>query len=325
MPAPNPTMESDSHLLVPFAAASAPECRALLPEMPLPALTALLGELSLGSRLDGDDLELTPPHERVLAHALGLGLHDDGAIPWAAAHSESPHLPQAWFTPCHFQVGMDHVTLHGPESLALAPQQSRALFDALAPYCKEDGIQLRFESATRWRALGEPLRHLICASLDRVTGRSVADWTPQSAPDNAAAQLVKRLQSEAQMLFYTHPVNDEREANRQPIVNGFWVHGAGALEHPTIPGGPVPTICDGLRLPALQGDWTAWRQAWETIESQHMAPLLQKARRGQPVSLTLCGERHAVTWHNATAKGLITRLGQTLRGHAPAWKQLDTL
>ena len=321
-------MESPSHLLVPFAAASAPECRALLPEMRLPQLTALLAELSFGTTLRGDDHEFTPPHERALAHALGLGLHDDGAIPWAAAESAQPHEPQAWFTPCHFRVGMDQVTLHSAASLNLGDEHSRPLFDALAPYCLEDGIALRFESATRWHAQGEPLRHLVCASLDRANGRSVPDWTAPEQPDNAGAQLVKRLQSEAQMLFYTHPVNDQREAARLPIVNGFWVHGAGAIGHPMIPVGPTPTVWEGLRQPALDGNWAAWRQAWEALEKEHIGQLLERARQGHMVTLTLCGERHASTWHNASPKGALARLGQTirtLRGQAPAWKQLDTL
>lgn len=321
-------MESTSHLLVPFAAASAPECRALLPEMRLPQLTALLGILSVSSTLQGDDHEFTPPHERALAQALGLGLHDDGALPWAATESAQPQTPQAWFTPCHFQVGMDQVTLHSAASLGLGDAPSLALFEAFAPYCLEDGITLRFESATRWHAEGEPLRHLICASLDRVNGRSVADWTPPDRPDNPGAQLVKRLQSEAQMLFYTHAVNDQREAARQAIVNGFWVHGAGALDHPLMPVNPSPIVQDSLRQPALAANWPAWRQAWETLDNGPIAALLQRARSGETVVLTLCGERHATTWNNAAPRSAFARLGhaiQTLRGQAPAWKQLDIL
>ncbi|AOW15468.1 hypothetical protein LPB072_07550 [Hydrogenophaga crassostreae] len=321
-------MDSPSHLLVPFAAASAPECRALLPEMRLPNLTALLGELTLGTSLNGDDHEFTPPHERALAHTLGLGLHDDGAIPWAAAEDPHPDRPQAWFTPCHFQVGMDQVTLYSAESLGLSDDHARPLFEALAPYCQEDGITLHYASATRWHAEGEPLRHLICASLDRVSGRSVADWTAPGQADNPGAQLIKRLQSEAQMLFYTHAINDQREAARLPIINGFWVHGAGAVGHARIASGPTPIVCDNLRQSAINGDWATWRKAWETLDTEQIPSLLESARSGQMVMLTLCGERHATTWNNASPRSAFSRLGQaikTLRGKTPAWKQLDTL
>jgi hypothetical protein len=327
MPFPDPTMESTSHLLVPFAGASAPECRALLPTMQLPHLRALLNRLTPDGFDDGDDHDLAMPHERALAAALGMGQRPDGTLPWAAAASPHPDRPQAWFTPSHFQVGMDQVTLQTAEQLALGDDHSRPLFNALAPFCAEDGITLTYESPTRWHAAGEPLRHLRCASLDRVSGRSVADWTPKSSASDAGAQLLKRLQSEAQMLFYTHPVNDQREAARQPIVNGFWVHGAGALDA-DFQAAPAPAMPQALRLAALRGDWAAWQQAWELLDNSHMQPLLARAKAGQPLTLTLCGERNAQSWHNTRPQGAIARAGQFIsswRGATPAWKHLDTL
>lgn len=327
MPLPDPTMESASHLLVPFAAASAPECRALLPALRLPHLRALLARLSPEAMDNGDDHSLSMPHERALARALGLGTHDDGALPWAAADSPQPAAPQAWFTPSHFQVGMDQVTLQTADQLAQGDDHSRPLFDALAPFCLEDGITLSYEGPTRWRAVGEPLRHLRCASLDRASGRSVADWTPDNAAGDAGTQLIKRLQSEAQMLFYTHPVNDEREAARLPLVNGFWVHGAGALEA-DFKAAPAPAMPQTLRLAALRSDWAAWQQAWELLDDSHFRPLLQRAKAGERIALTLCGERNAQTWRNTSPRGVLARAGQlisSLRGATPAWKHLEVL
>jgi hypothetical protein len=327
MPFPDPTMESSSHLLVPFAGASAPPCHALLPAMRLPHLTALLSELMLAGTDSGHDHTLCMPHERALAQALGLGQLGDGAIPWAAAQGENHATPQAWFTPCHFQVRTDQVTLQDPDQLALGDDHSRPLFDALAPFCAEDGITLTYEGPTRWHASGEPLRHLRCASLDRVSGRSVADWTPDNPTGDAGVQLLKRLQSEAQMLFYTQPVNDQREAAGRPSVNGFWLHGAGALDA-GFKAAPAPTMPQALRLAALRSDWAAWQQAWEQLDTSHMLPLLQRAKAGESITLTLCGERNAQTWHNTRARGALARLGQfitAMRGATPAWKQLEVL
>jgi hypothetical protein len=325
-------MESSTHLLVPFAAASAPECRALLPSLRLPHLSALLARLHPGATDKGDEHDLSPPHERALARAMGLNAGAnapvDGALPWAALDSETPDQPQAWFTPCHFQIGTNQVTLQTADQLALGDDQSRPLFDALAPFCAEDGITLSYVSPSRWRAQGEPMRQLRCASLDRVSGRSVADWTPPNAPDNAGAQLLKRLQSEAQMLFYTHPVNDQREAAHEPILNGFWVHGAGALPKGLHAATPPPAMPQSLRLAALRADWAAWQQAWDLLDTSHFQPLLLRARQGEQISLTLCGERNAQTWHNTRARGALARTGQFLsglRGPTPAWKHLELL
>jgi hypothetical protein len=316
-PEPDPAQ----HLLVPFASASAPECQAALRELALPNLSALLAALAPQPADSGDDQAFSTPHERALARWLGLPT-DDGRIPWAAAAGEQPKQPQAWFTPCHFQVGMDQVTLLPSDQIGLIDADSRAMFDALAPFCAEDGIDLTYESAVRWHAQGEPLRDLICASLDRVSGRSVADWTPSQGH----SPLITRLQSEAQMLFYTHTVNDRREADRAYIVNGFWIHGAGALTSLLAPVAP-PTQPDALRQAALRADWATWRAAWLVLDAGAIAQALQRVGQGQPFTLTLCGERSAQTWAPPPS-GLGPRIGRffhLLRGAPPAWKTLETL
>ncbi len=318
-------LESSRHLLVPFAAASAPECQGLLSALRLPHLQALLGELAPTHNDSGDEHTLSLPHERALARALGLE-PSDGLIPWAALQSDAPTVPQAWFSPCHFQIGTDHISLLPGEQIALYDAASRALLDALAPYCTEDGITLRYESATRWHASGEPLRGIACASLDRVSGRPVGGWMPHSPANPAGSQLLKRLQSEAQMLFYTHPVHDARTARGLLPVNGFWIGGAGALEVPA-PWRPPPAMPDTLRQAALRADWPAWQSAWEALDAREIKTLLDAARRSEPVTLTLCGERGARTWVNAPrgAGARIGRLFKHLFGREPAWKALEPL
>lgn len=323
--------EAAQHLLVPFASASAPECQAALRELKLPHLDALLGELVLEHTDAGSDHTLAMPHERAQALAAGIVRADgtafpDGHLPWAAALSDQPATPQAWFTPCHFQVGMDQVTLLPGDQLGLDDAHARPLFEALAPYCLEDGITLSYHGATRWHASGEPLRDLACASLDRVSGRSVDGWMADNPADHAGSQLLKRLQSEAQMLFYTHPVNDAREAARQPIVNGFWVSGAGAA---IASADPTHTLAmpDGLRQAALRADWPAWQAAWAELDATGVRALREAARRGAPVALTLCGERNAQRW-TSVRRGAGTRLGrmiQHLLGTTPVWKVLESL
>ena len=323
--------EPATHLLVPFASASDPACRALMPGLPLPHLTALLAELQPVHSDAGTDHSLSAPHERALAQATGLvradgSAYPDGLLPWAAAHSSTPELPQAWFTPCHFQVGMEQVTLLPGDQLGLTDEHARPLFDALAPYCAEDGITLRYDSATRWHASGEVLRGIACASLDRVGGRSVEAWMTDSSANPAGGQLLKRLQSEAQMLFYTHPAFDAREAQRLHPVNGFWLSGAGAIDHPT-PLRAAPPMPDELRSAALQADWARWKDAWTALDNHEIKDLLDRARHGEPVTLTLCGERVAQRYVNAP-RGAVARAARLIKqwlGKVPAWKTLETL
>jgi hypothetical protein len=325
-PAPPPRA-----LLIPFASTSDPACRAALPQLALPHLSALLALLALEHSDSADEHTLSPPHERALAREQALLDADgqafgDGLLPWAAAHSDTPAQPQAWFMPCHFQVGMEQVSLLPGEQLDLSEADSRALLAALAPYAAEDGLALRFESATRWHATGEALRQLACASLDRVSGRPVDGWLAESPANPGGAQLLKRLQSEAQMLFYTHPVSDSREAAGRPAINGFWVCGAGA-HTAAAPLQAAPTQPDTLRQAALKADWTAWQHAWTALDATLIHALLQAARRGEAVVLTLCGERSAQRWVNApsSAPARLGRFFKQLLGTAPAHKFLETL
>jgi hypothetical protein len=327
MPAPDP----GHRCLIPFASASDPACHSLLPRLRLPHLDALLARLEAQTPDTGDDQSLSPPHERALARERGLlgaagQPFGDGQTPWAAALSDAPAQPQAWFLPCHFQVGMEQVTLLPGDQVGITEAESRALLAALAPFCAEDGITLRWENATRWHASGEPLRGIACASLDRVSGRPIDGWMLQDAANPSGAQLLRRLQSEAQMLFYTHAVNDAREAARQPPLNGFWITGAGA--HPGgTPLAAAPAMPDTLRQAALRADWAAWQAAWEALDATVIQLLLDASRRGEPVALTLCGERAAQRWVSppASTSARVGRFFQQLLGRTPAHKLLETL
>lgn len=324
MPAPEMAPETPIVLLVPFAAASAPGCQALLPALQLPHLQALLAQLAPLAADEGSEHSLSPPHERALAQARGLPVRD-GQLPWAAADSDAAGTPQAWFSPCHFQIGIDQVTLLPADQIGLDESASRALLAKLAPLCEEDGIDLQFVGSDQWRASGEPLRHLVCASLDRVSGRPVGPWLTGSPENPQGHRLLQRLQSEAQMLFYTLPVNDAREAARLLPVNGFWVHGAGACAEPKRLR-PGPRCPDNLRQAALREDWAAWQAAWQALDVGPVAELLRAAEAGHPVQLILCGERHARSWAGpGKTGGLWQRLSARWRRPTPVGETLASL
>lgn len=321
MPTSPSSPESALHLLVPFAAASDPACQERMTGLALPNLGSLLALLQAGETLAGDDYSFSTPHERALARAIGLE-GEDGRLPWAAlAHPDIPG-PQAWFHLCHFQVGMDQVQLVPANQLDIQPDESAALMQAIEPLCREDGLTLTMDTPGRWHAQGPALAGLRCASLDRVAGRSVDGWMATSPTDPQAERWLRRLQNEAQMLFYTHPVNDAREARRALTLNGFWADGAGSLS-PGVMHKAAPEVADHLRQPALSADWSSWSQAWTALDAGPMARLLDAARSGHPVTLTLCGERHARTWHGPVAG--LGGLWRRLRGPSPVAPILQSL
>ena len=313
------------HLIIPFAHTGGdgePPLATLPAAAQLPHLRTLLATAAWQRLFTVPLASLTPPHEWALAHARGLPTGcphlDDAAslhiartptghapvelpanrsLPWAAwdaAHLlPTPQTPAAWFTPCHQEIGAHHVSLLPPDRLGLSETHSRALMAALAPLAMEDGIQLTWVAADRWLATGDMLAPVQAASLDRVAGHSIGPWLQTLPP------MLRRLQSEAQMLFYTHAAHDERVANREVPVNAIWVSGAGAQPTPkpsnpaSIPpstGEDAVTMVSTLRDAALAGDATSWQQAWVDTDLRVLPAWLARATAGETLHVHLCGE-----------------------------------
>ena len=304
-------MSDGAHLLIPFAAApGAREARTLLQ---LPQLQRLLERLAPGAVDAGHERSLSPPHERVLAGECGLAA-PDGCIPWAAWQVQQERggaegQAWAWITPCHWHVASDHIVMKHPLELRLDGEESQALLAAMQPFFAQDGIALEYHAPTRWLAQGELFRGLAAASLDRVVNRVIDDWVPRAA----AAAPLRRLQQEMQMLLYTHAVNDTRVRGGLLPVNSLWASGAGALPTDHRPSPPAGLLLpQTLRDAALLQDWSAWSAAWQQVDGAQCRQLNEALDRGDPVTLTLCGECNARSWSGRDA-GWWQRLRGTLK------------
>ncbi|MBQ0936328.1 hypothetical protein [Ideonella paludis] len=290
------TASTPRHLILPFASATSEAAQHTLGALQLPHLEALLAQLQAQPVDEGDEYTLSPPHERALAQALGWPLQD-GLLPWAAQAAQraglapAPGSGWAWVSPTHWHVGTEQFSLVNPAELQLDEAASRQAFEAIRPLFEDDGIRLHWCSPLQWLAEHESLAHLPTASLDRVIGRNVDLWL---GPPEAARRL-RRLQAEAQMLLHAHPLNEVREAQGLPVINSFWLSGTGAC--PQAWQEPVDVVVDErLRGPLLAEDWAAWADAWQALDAELMPPLCAAAKTGQPVVVTLCGERHSQAW-----------------------------
>lgn len=293
------------HLILPLAASHTwPD--SLPRAQDVPHLVQLLGRMQLQQCLSDDESERPHPlwpHERV--QALAQGWPDSGPWPQAAQDSGEPG-PQAWLTPCHWQVGMDTVVMLPPELLQLSDEESRQLLQAMQPWLAEDGLQVQWHSALHWHARSPLLAEVCTASLARVSGANIRPWLT----DGSLPAPLRRLQSEMQMLLYNHPVNDARMARGQLTVNSFWLHGAG-LPAPQQPPAALQTL-DTLPQAAQQGP-SAWLQAWRQLDAQVLAPLTQT---DTPLQLSLCSETTAHTWQR-TPQAWHQRLRRLIRPARP--------
>jgi hypothetical protein len=301
------------HLLIP--AVTAPDGG---PTTLPPHLARLLRHMAPTEHIDCDDDSPAMPHELALAREHGLPA-EAGHTPWAAFDTGTVGTPCAWVRPCHWQIAAQHVALADPDSLALDAAQSAALMAAAAPYFAEDGITLSQHTPGAWLATGEVFRGLRTWSLDRAAGRAISPAMLQASTGHHAG--LRRLQSEMQMLFYTHPVSDERQALGLLPVNAFWITGAGVLEEAVAPRTHV-TLDQRLLPPTRAADNAAHATAWLAIDADIAAHWLPRAAAGEALQLTLCGERAAQ--HFATQPPSVwRRLRQALQ--KPETTFLNTL
>ena len=322
------------HLVLAFARCASdawlPAMRAL-PEGGLRHLGKLLQGMKLVQTDAGNAHSLSTPHERVLARAHGIVGPDvvDGLIPWAAqqaafnaATASLAGKAWAYITPCHWAMGREHATLTDPAALQLGHDDMHTLMLAMQPYFETEGITLYAPGAaqaTHWLAEGEVFRHLPTASLDRVLGRNVDKWLP-------ASKAIKLLQNEMQMLLYTHPLNDARSARQLPTVNSFWLSGTGALGQPvaaTVAVSSNVVAPRSLAQAAFADDWSAYANAWQTLDANDIATWLARQSAGEKLRLTLCSESTAETFEHAE-NGLFAKLMGVLSPR-PALDRLEQL
>ncbi len=286
------------HVLIPFASAHNEVAAQVLHDLTLPSLTHLLQRLTATHRDEGVETSLSPPHERALAATRAWPMRD-GALPFAAFEAAADGVDVgalAWglLTPAHWSAGRDRVTLLDPAALLLNAAESRALFDAVRHLFESEGFTLAWGAPLRWYAAHPSLVDMPCASLDRVIGRGIETWLPQTGQ----SKLLRRLQSEVQLLLYTHPINQAREDRGALAVNSFWISGCGV--HAAL-SGPNVNVLDTLRAPLLASDWAAWAEAWQALDAGPLADLHRRSVSGENVTLTLCGERHAQTFESRSA------------------------
>lgn len=296
------------HLLIPFASAPAEAPARALQDLVLPQLQRLLARLTPAAAVPVDAAVLNLPHEHLLAAWRGWPLHD-GRLPLAAWQAQAdglasapPELGWGLLTPTHWQVGSDGIVLLDPAELQLPEDESRTLWHTLHALFEAEGWALHWGAAQRWYVCHASLADLATASLDRVVGRGIDQWLP----DRRAGRSVRRLQSEAQMLLHTHPVNAAREARGALAVNSLWLSGTGRTQ-PAAAAAPEPLLELGLRAPWLAGDEAGWAEAWAQLDARRLGELADRAAAGEAVSLTLCGE-HSAQRFDALPRGAWSRL-----------------
>ncbi|WP_283149582.1 hypothetical protein [Silvimonas soli] len=221
--------------------------------------------------------------------------------------------------PVHLHVGRDQLSLQDGRSFDITQADADALISSLNGLFKDDGYEFFAPTPQRWY-LRLPLDpQLRCTPIDAVIGRNIDPFLPKG-PD--ALQWHRAL-NEIQMLFYTNPVNDQREARGEPSINSIWLWGGGDWPLPRKPVVPeqwvlgddpvlqalvkagqgktaalpahaselprhdAMVVLDVLGDELIANDPHGWRTTWQKLESNWFAPLLEQLRAGRLDSVAL--------------------------------------
>ncbi|MCC5856884.1 MAG: hypothetical protein JJT90_01900 [Ectothiorhodospiraceae bacterium] len=126
----------------------------------------------------------------------------------------------------------DRVLLLGPERLQLGQEEANACIGALNHAFAGDGLRFQALTPQDWFLSVDHSPRLITTPLDRIVGRPMEQGLPRGEDSR---RWIARL-NEMQMLLFGLPLNQDRQAQGLPAVNGVWIWGGGALPRP----GPAP-------------------------------------------------------------------------------------
>ena len=163
-------------------------------------------------------------------------LFDRFGLPVATAPATAPlcfladagRAPVGWVChadPVHLVPDQDRLLLFDAPRIDLTQVEALAFVDAFNRHFAADGAELHAPRPGRWYLTLNREPEVTFRDLDAVIGRSLEEFLPTGGE----APRWRGFLNEVQMLFHGLPVNDQREREGKPTVNGVWFSGAGLL------------------------------------------------------------------------------------------------
>lgn len=173
-----------------------------------------------------------------LTGALLARFGADASAPFCLA-DDDPDWDQTGFCmhadPVHLRPDRDLLRLFDARHLGISGAEAQLLVAELNDHFAQDGLRFNAPTASRWYLHCEQPPALQTEPLERVIGQHVDGLLP-TGPD---ADRWANLMNETQMLLFQSAVNQRRESEGRPGVNGLWTWGGGSWQVPT--GVQLPT------------------------------------------------------------------------------------
>lgn len=305
-------------LLLPRAAAGVPDP---YQGLHLPALETLLGRAHLEAHSCEGEVAW-------LCRQFGATRQQDWPVASLTLVADGGDPANAYWLradPVHLHVARDQLILVDPDTFALQQDEAEQLVASLNQHFAVDGLVFEARRPGRWYVRLDRPADLETTPLPQVTGKHIDPYLPRGGD----ALRWHTLLNEIQMLLFTHPVNEAREAAGELPVNSIWPWGGGRLpenlqcpfqqiwadnllaqglalatpaplaERPAdasawlaqaVTAGAHLIVLDALQGAAQYSDATGWQDGLQQLEQDWFAPLLAALRQKKLQQLTL----HAV-------------------------------
>ncbi|MBB5018817.1 hypothetical protein HNQ59_002110 [Chitinivorax tropicus] len=330
-------------LVIPHLFWPDPDLPEIYQDLPLPALSWLLSRSTRQPQpLSADDW---------LAHTFGLP--DQATAPISLQAEGCKPGQDYWLhaDPVHLQINRDQLILADSGILSISQHEADQLIDSLNRHFAADGLQFVAPYPSRWYVRCQTAPQITTKSVHRVIGQDIH----RHLPVGADAMHWHQTLNEIQMLLYTHPVNDARDAAGDPLINSLWFWGGGIWQAPTTPAydccwadphlvsalvqtsglrhEALPATAaawfehaqqdrqwiwqDALCGPAWYSDAHGWREALSRLEQDWFHPLKTALTQGRLASLTIIAPEMGEFTLTPRAAWLFWKRTQSLATWAP--------
>ncbi len=175
-------------------------------------------------------------HEHWLARCFQVEASDEAPLaPYAllAEGKEPGETLWAHVQPVHFQLARTHLVLHGSNGLDLTAEEASILLEEAQKVAALHNLTLIAPTPLSWYISGDALGPVTGSSPYLAEGQNIELWLPSSRKGvRGHARTWMQFQNEVQMVWATHDINLQREAQGQLPVNAIWLWGQGRLHTP---------------------------------------------------------------------------------------------
>lgn len=170
-----------------------------------------------------------------IAEIFGLSLPKN--IPLAALSAlaiQAETAQQRWcayLDPVHFVPDRDTLLMAPPQQLAISDDEAQQLTNDIAEFYQHEHWQLTCVTNSHWLLQLPDEPDLRLTSLADAQNENLFDVMPRGGD---AKHWCKTL-NEIQMFLFNHVVNQQRQRDAKPTINGVWLWGGGKLRTVTSP------------------------------------------------------------------------------------------